>query len=77
MSKRISRHGLQALCLAAVLGTAAGVTWAQESRGTLSGRVTDATGGVLPGTTVTVVNAGTNSTTRWSLARTVSTRRSI
>ena len=35
---------------------------AQESRGTISGRVVDTSGGVLPGVTVTIVNIGTNST---------------
>ena len=36
---------------------------AQESRGSISGRVIDAQGGVLPSATVTVVNMGTAATT--------------
>jgi Carboxypeptidase regulatory-like domain len=65
MSKRVRRRGLWAACVAAAmaLSTTTAVVNGQESRGTLSGRVTDATGAVLPGTTVTVVNMGTNSTT--------------
>jgi Carboxypeptidase regulatory-like domain len=39
------------------------VALGQESRGNISGRVIDSSGGVLPGVTVTVVNNGTNSTT--------------
>ena len=35
---------------------------AQESRGSIGGRVVDSSGGVLPGVTVTIVNNGTNST---------------
>ena len=34
----------------------------QESRGSISGRVIDAQGGVVPGATVTVVNVGTAAT---------------
>src|SRR5512139_1052006 len=34
--------------------------WAQEFRGTLLGRITDATGAVVPGVSVTAVNADTN-----------------
>src|SRR5262245_23763924 len=35
---------------------------AQSTFGTLTGTVTDATAGILPGATVTVVNVGTDST---------------
>ncbi len=35
---------------------------AQDGRGSITGRVNDSSGGVLPGVTVTVVNNGTNST---------------
>ena len=35
---------------------------AQESRGSIGGRVIDAQGGVVPGATVTVVNVGTSAT---------------
>ena len=37
---------------------------AQDTRGTISGTVTDPQGGVLPGVAVTVTNAGTGTTTR-------------
>ena len=36
---------------------------AQDSRGSIGGRVADSSGGVLPGATVTIVNNATNSTT--------------
>jgi carboxypeptidase family protein/TonB-dependent receptor-like protein len=36
---------------------------AQDSRGSISGRVSDVQGGVLPGATVSVVNLGTNAAT--------------
>ena len=36
---------------------------AQDSRGSIGGRVVDSSGGVLPGVTVTIVNNGTNATT--------------
>ena len=36
---------------------------AQESRGSITGRVADSSGGVLPGTSVAVVNTATNGTT--------------
>ena len=45
---------LVAACLVAASGA-----HAQESRGTLQGRVSDATGGVLPGATVEVLNINT------------------
>lgn len=41
---------------------AASAAAAQESRGSIAGRVVDSSGGVLPGVTVTIVNNGTNST---------------
>ncbi len=66
--KRLRRHGdaphwLQGIVLGIilVLATAAG-TQAQEARGSITGRVIDASGGVLPGVTVTIVNTDTNST---------------
>ena len=37
-----------------------GVCWAQAVRATLVGRVTDQSGAVVPGTKLTLVNAGTN-----------------
>jgi hypothetical protein len=47
--------------LVAVLACASGAS-AQESRGTITGRVVDSSGGALPGATVTAVNDDTNST---------------
>jgi Carboxypeptidase regulatory-like domain len=57
------RPRFRILALAALL-TIAGATAAvaQESRGSISGRVVDSSGGVLPGVTVIIVNTGTNST---------------
>ena len=46
--------------LLTITGTAMAV--AQDSRGSISGRVMDTSGGVLPGVTVLVVNTGTNAT---------------
>src|SRR5687768_14234046 len=46
-------------CVAVCLLAAAPGAVAQESRGTLQGRVSDATGGVLPGATVEVTNVNT------------------
>jgi hypothetical protein len=39
-----------------------GHAWAQASTGTISGTVSDQTGAVLPGVTITAVNSGTNLT---------------
>src|SRR5688500_3041763 len=44
-----------------VLTTASAAT-AQDSRGSIGGRIADSSGGVLPGATVTIVNNATNST---------------
>jgi hypothetical protein len=57
------RPRFRILALAALL-TIAGATAAvaQESRGSIGGRVVDSSGGVLPGVTVIIVNTGTNST---------------
>jgi hypothetical protein len=38
--------------------------WAQESRGSIAGRVIDPQGAVIPGANVTVANTDTNATTR-------------
>jgi hypothetical protein len=50
------------LVAAAILVLLAAPAAAQESRGSIAGRVADSSGGVLPGVTVTVVNNATNST---------------
>ena len=51
------------LMLTAVIGLPASTAArAQDSRGSIGGRVEDSSGGVLPGVTVTIVNNGTNST---------------
>ena len=57
------RRGVWLACAALGLLVAGlpGAT-AQESRGSISGRVIDAQGGVVPGATVTVVNVGTSAT---------------
>lgn len=46
------------ICTMAVILTAAS-TWAQESRGTILGRVTDSSGAVVPGATVRITNVAT------------------
>ena len=55
------RRGVWLACAALCL-LATGL-FAQESRGSISGRVIDAQGGVLPSATITVVNVGTAATT--------------
>jgi hypothetical protein len=55
---------LRVVVLAGVAALATSVpVHAQDARGSISGRVTDSSGGVLPGATVTVVNVDTNTTT--------------
>ena len=54
-----ARKTFAALWLLAILVASAGVAAAQEFRGTIEGTVTDSTGGVLPGVTVTVTNTAT------------------
>ena len=58
------RRGVWLACAALCLLVAGlpGLT-AQESRGSISGRVIDAQGGAVPRATVTVVNVGTSATT--------------
>ena len=53
---RAARSVFRAITLALVFP---GVVWAQVSTADLAGRVTDASGGVLPGVTVTITHAGT------------------
>lgn len=48
-------------CIATLLST---MSWAQEARGSISGRVTDTSGAVVPGAQVTVTNTATNETRR-------------
>ena len=54
-----ARKTFAALWLLAIMVASAGVAAAQEFRGTIEGTVTDSTGGVLPGVTVTVTNTAT------------------
>src|SRR4051794_11619114 len=42
-----------------ILASAGGSLWAQTSVGQIAGTVSDASGGVLPGANVTIVNVGT------------------
>src|SRR5258707_13280972 len=37
-----------------------GVAWSQSVQGVITGTITDPTGAVVPGATVTITNAGTN-----------------
>ncbi|MFB3901949.1 MAG: TonB-dependent receptor domain-containing protein [Acidobacteriota bacterium] len=50
------------LCIIALLVAAAGPVYAQESRGTILGRVTDQSNAVLPGVTVEATNTATGVT---------------
>ncbi len=50
----MSRRILSLIALLALF--AGGVIWAQDSRGTLTGRITDPSGAVIPGATVVVTN---------------------
>ncbi len=58
--QRCGRLGVFAAVLA--LAIARSEAEAQDGRGSITGRINDSSGGVLPGVTVTVVNTGTNST---------------
>lgn len=57
-SRRLAFTVFAMLCLAASLMRA------QESRGSISGTITDSTGAVVPGAQVVVVNTGTNAESR-------------
>src|SRR5579883_2227041 len=48
--------------LVAIFLLCAAMTWAQTNRGAITGTVTDATGGLIPGAKVTIINKGTNET---------------
>src|SRR5687768_11541392 len=50
----------RACVLVLTLGVLAGIASAQDFRGAIGGRVTDESGAVLPGVTVTVTNKETN-----------------
>ena len=54
-----ARKTFAALSLAVIMRGGCGSAAAQEFRGTIEGTVTDSTGGVLPGVTVTVTNTAT------------------
>ena len=54
-----ARKRLAALVLMGIVVVGAGLAAAQDFRGTIEGTVTDSTGGVLPGVTVTVTNTAT------------------
>ncbi len=60
MSGRVIRLGIPAILLISTLG--AFPLCAQEITGTISGTVTDSSGGVVPDAAVTVVNTGTQAT---------------
>jgi hypothetical protein len=46
----------RSLSLMAMLALAAGIGWSQDTRGTITGRVTDPSGAVVPGVSITVTN---------------------
>lgn len=54
----------QIICLIAAVFILAGLVAAQESRGTIQGRVKDSQGGVIVNATVVVTNTGTNMSVR-------------
>jgi len=57
--RRVLRHSSIAAMFVLLSGASA---WAQLSTAQLSGRVTDESGAVLPGATITVTQAGTGFT---------------
>jgi hypothetical protein len=63
MAARVRRAVLRAGLAALFAGVATTATDAQDSRGSISGRVTDTSGAVLPGVSVTIVNTETNTPT--------------
>src|SRR5262245_34800918 len=57
-------HSMKGRCLIALaILLIAGAAHAQDARGSITGRVVDSSGGVLPGVSVAVTNTGTNGTT--------------
>lgn len=58
---RVRLHGLVRLCLVLLIPCGAStVALAQDPRGAITGRITDNSGGVLPGVTVAATNVATN-----------------
>ncbi len=62
MGKGLMKKGIQCLLLSAVALGVSTPTWAQFERASISGTVTDDTGGVIPGATVTATSLQTNQT---------------
>jgi hypothetical protein len=58
-----TRRWLWRALICAALASLHPPAFAQESRGSIAGRVSDSGGAVLPGVTVTIVNVDTNGTT--------------
>ena len=48
------------LFVAFLVLAASGVAWSQTVQGVITGTITDPTGAVVPGATVTITNVGTN-----------------
>ncbi len=57
-------HRSPCLLLATTWLALSGLTWAQETRGMIYGRVTDPQGAVVPGVQVTVTNVDTNTSVK-------------
>ena len=60
--RRTQRHGQRCTTMALVslaILMVPGLIWGQTSTGTIGGTVTDATGAVIPGAQITIVNAET------------------
>lgn len=60
---QISLFGVIALNLTIILFTGGAAAFAQETRGSIIGTISDASGAVVPGVAVTITNAGTNVST--------------
>jgi hypothetical protein len=56
------KHLLAIACCLAILGILTANVAAQESRGTITGTVTDPKGAVVPGVAITLTNTATNAT---------------
>jgi hypothetical protein len=55
---------LRVLVCLLLLAVCAGSAWSQESRGSITGKVTDPQGALIPGASVVVLNTETNTTSR-------------